>query len=129
MNARRTLRLFVGVAACTTLACSGSAAERRKEAWQATASWVATVQLAGARYVEDDLTTPFFRSTLTQASTSLRQAQSELRDAGESGAGLGRAEDIGRTIEAMAAAAAAGDRPGVRTRLDALGRIGDRPAR
>lgn len=129
MNARRTLRLLVGLTACTTFACSGSAAERRQQAWQTTTSWVATVQLAGARYVEDDLTTPFFRSTLRQASTSLRQAQTALRDAGESGAGLGRADAIERTIEAMAAAVAAGDRTDVRTRLDALGRIGGRPAR
>jgi len=89
--------------------CAQSPEKAAKEAREAAGSWAATVSAAAERWSSGDISTAYFRSVVTQASTALRQESRTARKSGGASAAA-PVDAVASHVDALTDAVARGDR-------------------
>jgi hypothetical protein len=97
------------VLAAASAACSKSPEKVTREARQAAASWAATLSAGAEWWGSGSVSTPYFRSIVAQARTSLQQEEKTARSsAGEAAAAPVKA--VASHVDAIAGAVERGNR-------------------
>jgi hypothetical protein len=105
----RLLDVWLTVALAALGGCSKSPDQVAKEARQAAASWGATLSAAGEWWGAGEVSTPYFRTVVAQARTSLqKQEQTARKSAGDAAAAPVKA--VASHAAAIAEAVTRGDR-------------------
>src|SRR5258705_13988386 len=103
-------RLCVATGAILLLGgCSQSPEQAAKEAREAAGSWGATLSAAAERWSRGDISTSYFQSVVTQASTALQQESRTARKSGGASAAA-PVDAVASHLNALNDAVARGDR-------------------
>lgn len=102
--------LCVATAAVMLLSgCSQSPEKAAKQAREGAGSWGATLSVAAERWSRGDISTSYFQSVVTQASTALRQESRTARKSGGASAAA-PVDAVASHVDALNDAVARGDR-------------------